>query len=454
MATTTAFTGNSQFSTDFQSVVARTVAIASLPLTQKQNDVKVLQLQSVEVNSLTTSFSALQSAIDALGSSLGSGSFGASVTDGDVVTANLTGTPLPGTFSVEVIDLGAYATSMSADSLTKVADPSASNLSDAHNFTLTVGGKSVTVSPSGTTLSALAEAINLHSDANVQATIVNIGSPSSPDYRLSLKGINLGDQPIQLTAIDGSTPGQNLLNTQTTGAYAQYRVNGQPSTPISSDTRVVTISPGVSVTMYGEGTTDVTVSRNTTGVSSALSRFASAYNGAQAAIDRNRGEGTGALHGQSVLQTLTGALHRISQYSGGKSGMESLTSLGLTFDKNGILSFDNAKFSTATTGKIPLLESFLGSPTSGGFLKSVSQTMETIAGKDAGVLTSMSSSLTSQITSANEAISKEEDRIDVLRSQVEARMAAADAAVAALEQKANYISSMFTALTQSSRGNQ
>jgi glutamate formiminotransferase len=54
----------------------------------------------------------------------------------------------------------------------------------------------------------------------------------------------------------------------------------------------------------------------------------------------------------------------------------------------------------------------------------------------------------------NESIARDEERIDRLRAQVEARMAAADAAIAALEQKANYISSVFTAMAQAQENSQ
>jgi hypothetical protein len=67
---------------------------------------------------------------------------------------------------------------------------------------------------------------------------------------------------------------------------------------------------------------------------------------------------------------------------------------------------------------------------------------------DDGVLTQVAESLRAQITAGNESIAKDEERIDRLRAQVEARMAAADAAIAALEQRANYISRVFTAMAQ------
>src|SRR5262245_19059127 len=93
-----------------------------------------------------------------------------------------------------------------------------------HELHLRVGGSTYTITPTANTLSSLAHAINRDNDANVQATIVNIGSPSAPDYRLSLQGIQLGILPIELTADNGSDPGLLLTATYTTGAQAQYRV--------------------------------------------------------------------------------------------------------------------------------------------------------------------------------------------------------------------------------------
>src|SRR5687768_2055783 len=261
MSSSSIFTGSSNFSADFQSVISRTVAIASLPLRQMQTDVLTLQSQSSELTSLTSGFSALDSAIASLESSLSS--YGSSVLDNDVVSAALTGTPLPGTFSVEVIDLGTYATSMSNDGLATVPDAASASISDAGIFSLQIGAATVTIAPANNTLIALAEAINMSPDANVQATVVNIGSAASPDYRLSLRGVQLGDLEITLTAVDGSNPGQVLMSEQSPGSAATYRVNGQPVTQISSLSRNVVVSPGVSVTLLGEGTTEVTVSRST-----------------------------------------------------------------------------------------------------------------------------------------------------------------------------------------------
>ena len=120
-------------------------------------------------------------------------------------------------------------------------------------------GTPVTVTPSANTLSALADAIN-SSGANVTATIVNLGSPSAPDYKLSLQSTKLGNITIQLN--DGT---QDLLGTLSAGSEAQYQINGNPATPISSDSSTVTIAPGVTVDLLGSGDSTVVVSQSSVG---------------------------------------------------------------------------------------------------------------------------------------------------------------------------------------------
>ena len=108
-------------------------------------------------------------------------------------------------------------------------------------------------------MNALAQAINT-SNAGVSATILNLGSPTAPDYRLSLQSTSLGPTTIQLN--DGT---QDLLTTLTTGTPAKYQVDGQPSTPISSNSSTVTIAPGRKRRLcFGVGQTTVTVAADPT----------------------------------------------------------------------------------------------------------------------------------------------------------------------------------------------
>jgi flagellar hook-associated protein 2 len=274
------------------------------------------------LSSLGTKFSALGSAVAGLETATGGGSYVLSNSDGAVVMANLSSGALAGVYEIEVISAGSYTSAMSADGLASVADPSAENISAAASFTLTVDGEEYTIEPEANTLSALAEAIN-QSDAEVEATIVNIGPPEAPDYRLSLWSTKLGAVSVQLN--DGS---QDLLTTIAAGTLATYKVNGQPSSPISTDTRTVTVSPGLTVTLLKAGTAELTVSRSASGISSALGSFVSAYNAALDELDLHRGEEAGALAGNSLLFTLSDTMRAVAGYSGTSGGISSLADPG------------------------------------------------------------------------------------------------------------------------------
>jgi flagellar hook-associated protein 2 len=443
-STNALFTGSSQFSSDFQQVIQRAVAFASLPMQQMQNQLGTLQSQQSELGVLNTQFSRVQSAIQAIESAAGAGLFSASVDDNSVASVSLSGTVGVGTISLDVLDPGGYASAMSADQLPAVADPNSGNLTDAASLTLTVGTSTYTITPSTNSLSSLADALN--QSGAVDAVVVNIGGPAAPRYVLSVQGAQLGDLPIQLTANDGSNSGQALLDHHVKGSPATYQVNGQPSQPITSNSRVVTISPGVTATLLGPGSTNVTISRSTQVLSQAFSNLATAYNSAMSEVNKNRGQSGGALAGQSILMELSGALHNLTGYTDGSGGASSLSSLGFSFDNQGVLSFDPAAFSSAVqSGTAPVLD-FLGSSSSGGFLKAAADAFNGLEDSTNGLIPQALSSIRGQIAVKNQAISDQQDKVSQLQTNLQQRLAAADAAIAAMEQQLISLQGIFQAM--------
>jgi flagellar hook-associated protein 2 len=432
------FSGTSRYSNDFQQIIDRAVAIASLPKTQMENVKSNLSSQSSALSAVDARFTSLQSAIAGLASA--TESYNSSVSDGTVARASVSTTAREGTYQIEVVDIGSYTTAMSQDGLPQVTDPSSQNLSISATYTLTVDGVEYDVSPGQNTLSELARSINA-SGAPVQATVVNLGSSSAPDYRLSLQSTKLGDVSMQLN--DGSS---DLIGVLSAGTLATYRVNGQPSQPVSSDSRTVTVSPGLSVTMLKAGTTQITVSHNTAAVSTALSAFASAYNAAVDELDKHRGKDAGALEGSSLLYTLAQSLRDLAGYDSGSGGIASLTALGLIYDDKGKLSLDMTAFSQATDGQFQALAGFLGGTSTDGFLKYATDLMNGLEDSTDGVIKTAISSLNSQITWQDNRISEEQDRIDVLQQNLIQRMSVADAMIAQLETQVTYFTNLFQAM--------
>lgn len=432
------FSGTSRYANDFQQIVARSVAIASLPMAQMQGQKIALGDQSAALSALDARFASLQSAINSLGSA--TASYSSSISDGAIASTTVGSGAFQGVYSLEVVDLGAYASAMSTDVLPKVGNPSTGSISASSNFTLTVDGVDYQIAPAANTLVELANAINA-SAAAVDATIVNIGPSSAPDYRLSVASTKLGAVPVQVN--DGIV---DLLATASTGAPATYRVNGQPALPIESDSRNVAIAPGLTVTMLKVGTAQITVSHTTQAVSNALAAIVSAYNAAVDEIDKYHGEDAGALGGSSILYTLSQSLRDIIGYSSGSGALSSLSSLGLGFDDNWKLTMDTAAFSTATDGQFEALSSFLGSSSTDGFMKYASDLMVGLEDSTNGVVKAAVSSLQAQMTQQDARIAEEQTRIDSLEKSLNARMAAADALIASMEQQVIFMNGLIDAM--------
>jgi flagellar hook-associated protein 2 len=432
------FNGASSFSSSFQQVFQRAIQIASLPLTQLQNTVSDMQSQQATLMSLQGTFGALQKAITDIGSST-KGSLSAVTSDPSIVSANVTSSAFAGTYSIEVDSLGSSTTTLSKGSptLPVVTDPTTTDLSTSTNFTLTINGVAHSLSGVGTSMTDLATAIN-GAALGVQATVVNLGSTSNPDYRLAVTSNNLASDTIQLN--DGTN---DLLDTLSTGSAAQYKVAGN-STVLTSSSRQVTLAPGLTVTMLGANVgqnVSVTVGATYSNLSNNLNSLATAYNAAVDAVAAQHGTNAGFLQGQSVLLTLSDSLRQISQFTGSGS-IQSLTDVGLNLDSTGHLTFDPTKFASQDPGAV---QQFLGSVNSGGLLKTANDALNSIDDSTTGVLQSSIKSLQSQITEQNNHIAEEQLRVTNLQTNLEAELTKADAAVAALESQKSYFSQLFTA---------
>src|SRR5581483_2531189 len=241
--------------------------------------------------------------------------------------------------------------------------------------------------------------------AGVQATVVNIGTNGNNDFRLSLVDNKMEDATIQLSSLDGTSPTDTLLDPMTPGSPITYRINGKPpadSDPLSTDTSTITLAPGVSVALRGTGSTTITVAQNANSVQVALQSFVNAYNTVQAEVNTNRGQGKGALKGDSILSTLSEMMHQFTGYATGTDGISSLTALGVQFNQDGSLSFDSSIFSAATQGQMAQLASFLGSTDSGGFLKTANDVLTGLTDSSQGLFATTAATLKSEITHDNQ----------------------------------------------------
>jgi flagellar hook-associated protein 2 len=437
------FNGSSTYSASFQQVLTRAVQTASLSGELVQASINTQTAEQQALSSLLSTFAQLQGDVQNIASAA-QGSVNASVSDSSLVSATASSSAQVGTYTITVDSVGSTATAMSQAGSPPVTDPTSTSISTSSTFALDINGTKTTITPSGSSLDDLATAIN-KADAGVQATVVNVGG-SSADYRLFLTGSTVGQNSIALTDSNGTS----LVTQIAAGAVAQYNVNGETDTNgqpvlINSNSDQITLASGLTVNLLAQDPSTpvtITVAANQTGLSSALSSFATDYNSAQTALTAQTGQNAGPLAGQSIIYTLQNMLNSLAQYGSGPANVPTLNSLGLQVDQTGTMSFDASAFSSLGASDV---SQFLGSAASGGFLQAANNALNSVTDPKTGYFETSLNSIQSEIATEQSQLTDDTTRVTDMQNSLMTELAAADAAIAALQSQTTYFTNLFQA---------
>ena len=206
----------------------------------------------------------------------------------------------------------------------------------------------------------------------------------------------------------------------------------------------MTIASGLNVTLGGQtGTTTVTVSASLSSVSNALSTLVTAFNSAVTELQKNHGQNGGALTGDSTVLSMDQVLSQIGTYTGSGGSITNLTQLGVEFTDQGTLTFDPSVIAGLSPSQITDAVSFLGSPTTGGFLQYATNSLNGITDPIAGVIATESQSLQNQVNTDQTQINNDQAQITQLQANLQAQMAQADALIATLQQQNTFLQGLF-----------
>lgn len=309
-------------------------------------------------------------------------------------------------------------------------------------YTLVSGTTKCGFTPADNSAASVAAAINSLFGSQVQASVVDLGTSGSPDYRISLQS-KVGTA----TTLDiQKTPATSFQREQTAGTTASYETNNSGVTNTST-TRSISISDGVTATLVGssaDSSVDITVTRSTSALNTAMSGFADAYNAAVDELSSQRGQAGGALGGNVVITQLSNLLSSISTFnsSGQISGLKNL---GLDLGADGHFTYDVFSLMQADISSSASVTSFLGSATGGGFLKKATEAISSIEAPVTGLLKSSKTETQAQIAKLTTTIADRQNKVDQLQIRLQNQMAISDALIASMEQKYSYFSNMFAA---------
>ena len=307
-------------------------------------------------------------------------------------------------------------------------------------YNLLIGTTKYAFTPADNSAASVAAAINSVYGSQVHASVVDLETGGSPDYRIALQGAAGTTYGIQ------KTTATSYQSEQTAGSLASYEVNNSGVINTSS-TRNVTVSTGVTATLVGlsgGSPVGITVTRSTSALNTALSSFTDAYNAAVTEVLKQQGQSGGALQGQSIVSQLSGILSSISTYSSGGQ-FNVLEDLGMALGTNGQITYNPLTMMTADLTSSTGVTAFLGSATGGGFLKTATDALTSLEDPTTGLLKTYETDIKTQATNLGTTIAAKQAKVDAMQLQMQNQMAAADALVASMEQQYNYLSGLFQA---------
>lgn len=233
-------------------------------------------------------------------------------------------------------------------------------------FELTVAGQAFAVDlaslPAGSGISALADAINKKADnSGVQATVMRSGSQSF----LVLTSKDSGAaKAISLDFVPGADTSGANLSAAVTGATelkaaqdAIVNVGAQNPITVTSDKNELTdVISGVTLELKkaqagADTPVQVTVKQDPAAVEEKLKKFVDSYNALMKQISSDSG-----LSSDSMARSISNQLRQGFQktYQG-----TALTTIGLEFDRNGVLSVNKTKLEKALADNPARLEQML-----------------------------------------------------------------------------------------------
>lgn len=411
-----------------------------------EEDRKELQSEQELLQQLNGVTSKIGDAAGGLSSASDLKSFTAESGDSAAVGVEVTGSPQAGNYSVDLSGASHQLAQSSnllvgvdtdgtddgaVDNSEGITDPADSTaINDGVDVQFSQGGSDYTyTTDSDTTLNSLAETIS--ADGNgVQASAVNLGTSDSPAYALQLQSESSGGGDNRITDTNsnegittsggslfaGTTDGSDEQEVARSGQNAVFDVDGVTYERTSN--QVSDVVDGLNLDLKEAGrATNVAVSQSTEEPVKAMQAVVDSFNKTNGFIDKSTsydvesGE-AGPLNGNSTVRRVDSSLQQA--FYGQAPGVEdnniqTLTQVGVEFQRDGSLSFDQAKFENALTNSPDEVADLLAGDN--GVMTRVKETADGLTNAVDGVITTSLDTLDNRDSRLQDEIDQAQSRL-------------------------------------------
>lgn len=375
---------------DVNGIVSQLMKVERLPIDKLNTQEASYQAKLTSYGTIKGAVSSFETAVSDLNNLTKFQSLKATPSDATVLSASTTSIATEGTYSLEVTNLAqaqnliakrqastTNAIGTGADttvtfdfgtitgSTPTPYDPIAGTGGTYGGATFTSNGKgvySITIKSGNNTLEGIRDAIN-GAKMGMTASIINDGDATAP-YRLVLSSDSVGASHSAKIAVSGDAdissllahdPGgtQNMAET-ITAKNANLKVNG---VAVSKDSNSVSdVIHGVTLNLLKETTAPIklTVVHDTSTIGTSVASLVKAYNDLTGILNTETSYDAAAkkgatLQGDSTVRNLQAQLRSIlgSAVSGTSGALNTLSDVGVSFQKDGTLKLDQTKLDTA-----------------------------------------------------------------------------------------------------------
>jgi flagellar hook-associated protein 2 len=442
---------------DIQRLVSQLVAAERAPQAQRLSQVEsTARSQLSSLGSISSVLGGLKSAAAGFSSATGIGARTVSLSSTSYLTASASSSAQTGSYSIDVISL-ARAAKQSSSPQTSIDTSLGSGA-----LTLSVGGSAFTVNPGGgpITLGELRDSINsATNNTGVAATLVS----ADDGVRLVLTGRDTGaSKNLSLSGSGDLNAFAAAFTVNAVASNAQVRVDGNLTS--SATNTFASAIAGVSFTATKSETdpvatrTTLTVGRDNGAARTQVEGFVSSVNSVLSTVKVttlfNTSTGVSSpLTGDALPRTLVSQLRNAlgAAVPGQPAGFESLNSVGISFQADGSLKLDAARFDKAMNENPQAVSAlFTGGNGNTGMGARISSLVDSFTGTN-GVITSRNKSINDRIANVGRQVDALDLRMERVQKNYLAQFTAMEKIVAQLQGTSSFLSNQLSQLSNLNR---
>ena len=432
---------------------------------KRKSEVEFLKSESTALDDINEKLLSLEALIDPFRTANGGGvSKQATSTDSTVATAVVGSSATNASYSIDVISIANTGTASFDESYSGLSDFASTAGTGTLSITIGTGANQVTVSATVTqnvtTIDDLVTALNSDTDADGRfaASAVNVGTDSSPDYRIVLSSLRSGTDfgQIGITADPSLTELQGGVTTIEQATDAVFHVDGIAGNITRSSNSVSDVLSGVTLQLSKAGSTVISIGNDAQETADKVSEIVTAFNDIVAYIKENN---TVTQNANSSDRTnVFGTLAKtrldddfISQFRLDLSGAASangtvatsIAEIGISTNRDGTLSFDEEDFLDAVAddplGVTEVMNDFADTTSGvGGMIYQYTRFQ--------GLVDIAQTSNQNQIDNLNRSIESLERQTDKIRTSLTQRFARLESISAQLQSQQSALTSALSSL--------